>query len=508
MKHQRSKDNLGPVLREVLKTVRFQKRQLFFWIFLGLFTAGLLFIAQNAGMLFASTDIIENVDTTTSIYAIDVTINDTGKAVVNDKANYTLFRPLGNVDELHYKVFDKPKTFLDQVIVRVHFSQPLPPGVHLRSYAIHGIESASERQVDDRTLEYLVTGIGPEGSYTITATIPKGVVEWPWWRQLAAVLIDLPEVAWIATGLILPLIAILTLLIMFSGHLRHAAAGSPIAESDKLPDNLPPALVGIIVNGKITSREIAATLLDLANRGYITIFNRGDGEFSFAKRRAWQGLQSFELTLLSQLFSSSSYKSSRQEVEIAVGAQLFSPQITRVYLAMYDAATQAGYFDHNPAAVHMRYRFAGLILFFLGLLSFSSVLLFEIKPTALIFLFAGVMTMALVIIFAADSIPLRTAKGEATRLRWLTFKNYLKSPQPLGYIEGVQDYYEKYLPYAVVLKTEIDWAHRFQHFPFKVPDWYGSTEQSIAIEDFANGLYEIVGSMSELFSASKEPTVR
>lgn len=501
--------NLGKALREVLKTTTFQKRHLVFWLVIISFFGGLAYVAKNAGSLFASTlDINESISYSSKSYTVAIKIDEHGHATVNGKPSYTIFRPLTTMDELKYKVFDKPNTFIDQMIVRVEFATALPENIRLQSFAVHGIEIAKETRVDDHTLEYVASGIGPEASYTIAALLPPGTIDWPWWRQFLAVAAGLPVWVWIAAGLALPIITALMLFFMFRSRVGSFFNGEPQTVIDQPPQVLPPAIAGILVNGRISSREIAATLLDLANRGYLTVFNRGNGEFSFAKRRPWQNLQPYELLLLSQMFDTKNYKATGREVEASVGAKLFSPEITKVYVAMYDAATAAGYFERNPGAVHSRYRITGFLLFFLGLLAFAAVLLFEIEPAYLTFIFAGVMTMALVIILAADAVPLRTRAGEAARLQWLSFRNYLDATLPLGYVEGVQDVYERYLPYAVALKTEVAWAKRFQQFPFKVPDWYGSVDQSAALEDFANGLYGIVGSIAHLFSHSKEPTVQ
>lgn len=500
--------NLGKALREVAKSTRIRMQHLIFWVAVIAFFSGLVYIAQNAGGLFASTlDINESVSYQSSSYTVAIKIDEFGNTTVNGKPSYTIFKPLTEIDELKYKVFDKPKTFIDQMIVRVEFANGIPAETRLQSFAVHGIESATERQVTENIIEYMATGIGPEASYTIAALVPPGTIDWPWWREVLAMVAGMPAAAWIGIGLALPILTALLLFVMFRSRLNSFFGGEPRLVLDHPPQPLPPALAGILVNGRISAREIAATLLDLAHRGYLTVFNRGNGEVSFAKRRPWQGLQPYELLLLTQMFESATYKTTGRDVEAAVGAQLFSPQIGKVYIAMYDAATAAGYFERNPGSVHRRYRVTGFLLFFLGLIAFASVLLFEIEPAYLTFIFAGVMTMAVVIILAADSVPLRTRAGEAARIQWLSFRNYLGASLPFGYVEGTQDFYERYLPYAVALKTETAWAKRFQMFPFKVPDWYSSVDQSIALEDFANGLYSIVGNIAHLFSRSKEPTI-
>jgi hypothetical protein len=139
---------------------------------------------------------------------------------------------------------------------------------------------------------------------------------------------------------------------------------------------------------------------------------------------------------------------------------------------------------------------------------FTATLFFDLQPTYTIFFFAGLMTMALVIIVAASSVPLLTPAGEASRQQWLAFQRYLGDARTLGYVEGAQAYYQYYLPYAIVLQQEVAWARRFRDYPFMLPEWYDSTIETLSIEDFANSIYTIIGSVSHLFSSSKEPTVQ
>ncbi len=510
-KPKKRDSGLKRALPEVLKSVKFNKRHLLFYVVLFLFVAALTFVIKNSTNLFASNLELaeESAYTGESGYTVDITVDHYGQAKVDDKTKPGLIKPLTSFDEFKYKVFNKPGTFVDQLTILVHFENELPADTKLQSFAVHGIDSATEEQVDGNTIRYSATGIGPEAEYTVAAQLPPGSIAWPTWKKLGGIISGMPVWFWIGLAIILPLAALAMIIAMFRSRIKSFVKGEPSAESqtNQLPEKLSPAMVGILVHGRVSSREIAATLVDLAQRGYITLFDKGEGQFAFAKRRPWQGLQSFELTLLSQMFDNPSYKASNGDIEVAVGAELFSKKVTKVYLSMYDEITKIGYFEHNPAAVHSRYRFTGLVLFFVGLLAMITTLLFNLEPAFIIFFFAGLMMMALVIIFAADSVPLRTKAGEEARLRWLTFQNYLAAPEQLGYIEGAQDFYERYLPYAITLKVETNWVHRFQNFPFKIPDWYGSTSESPTIETFANSLYDIVGSVGQLFSSSKEPTI-
>ncbi len=508
-RHKKQQSGFFSVLRGIVSSIEIRKRHLFFWVVIALFMAGLVYAIQTIDSPLASPEEIQEDSgfDPTAVSVIDVVVARDGRVTVDGQPSAGLLQPLQRFDEFKYKVIDKPRTYIDYLTVKVTFQAGIPERAKIQSFAVHGIDQSSETRLDDRTIEYSAIGIGPEATYTVAAEIPKGTIQWPLWRRVVATISNLPPGVWLGVGSILPLLTLLILLIIFRLTIKSFFAGEPTGVIAALPHRLPPAIVGIIVHGRVSSREIAATLLDLANRGYLTIFNKGNGEFSFAKRAPWQGLQPFELHLLTQMFPSQGYKVNQEEVELSLGGSLFSRTIAKVYLSMYDAATAAGYFERNPAAVHARFRFIGYTLFFLGLMLFAATLLLEIQPAYLVFLFAGMMTMALVIIFFATSAPLLTKQGEAERLSWQQFGNYLADSTLVGYTEGAQAYYEQFLPYAVVLRQEIAWTRRFREHPFRMPEWYDTKKETLAIEDFASGLDEIVGSVGELFASAKEPTV-
>ncbi len=500
--------SLKVAVRAILKSIHIQ-RQAISWLAILVFALGMIALLKNHSRIFADQPVLnEGVgDFGQVAYTDTVHIDKVGNLTVNGQSKQRLFRPLEAMDELRYNLISQPNTFIDQLTVKVVFDNPLPANTKIQTIAAHGVESTTEKQLDNHTIQYQAIGIGPDATYTIVADLPTGSINWPAWRQAQRIITSLPPSIWVAVAVSLPVIAWIVLIIMFWSRIATFLSGEPKTILDRTPQAVPPALVGIILNGRVSAREVAATILDLANRGYISVFNKGKGHFAFGKRRPWEGLQSFELLLLTQMFEKPSYKATNQDVELSLGVGLFSRRIAKIYLAMYDAATQAGFFERNPAVVHARYRFTGLMLFFLGLLGFTGAELLQLEPSFILFFFAGLMTMALVIIVSADSVPLRNRAGDIARIQWLSFRNYLADPSALGYVEGAQSYYQRFLPYAVVMKEEIAWAKRFENYPFAVPEWYDSVEDTIEIEDFANGLYSIVGSVSELFAGAKEPTV-
>ena len=63
---------------------------------------------------------------------------------------------------------------------------------------------------------------------------------------------------------------------------RRQKVEKPAEDSDQPPMALPPSVVGILYRQKVTPREIAATIIDLAIRGDIYILDR-ERDFAFSK---------------------------------------------------------------------------------------------------------------------------------------------------------------------------------------------------------------------------------
>lgn len=438
---------------------------------------------------------------------VDIFVDRHGRTTLNGQSVKGLLRPGASFDELRYKVIDKPGFFLDDIVVRIQFENTLPAETKTLVYAVHGINETIEEQSDSHTLQYRARGVGEDATYTIVAQLPPQSFDWSPMQLLAARLQSLPLAIWLTIAAGLPLLTLVILLIMF-WPLIGVWLDRPTHTVAQPPAPISPAEAGVLVKGRVSARELAATLIDLANRGYITIFSKGKDHFSVGRRKSFDDLSAFEQLLLSQIFpDQSGPKTTQQEIELQLGAQLFSQSIAKLYWSIYQSVSQLGYFVMNPAAIHNRYRYIGLMIFFLGLFLFGTALVLEIEPAAALVFLAAMMVGGLLIIALADLAPLWTPAGLAARKEWLAFEQYLAQSEPLGYVEGTQVAYQRYLPYAIVLGKELEWLNRWRQFPFALPDWYGTTDDWVAIEDFAQAVYRIVGQLAALFSAAKAPIV-
>ncbi|MBI4022647.1 DUF2207 domain-containing protein, partial [Candidatus Berkelbacteria bacterium] len=325
---------------------------------------------------------------------------------------------------------------------------------------------------------------------------------------------------WALVAVGLPLLASL-LLIILSLQLTRAWQGQPVTEElTKPPAELQPGIVGILLKGKSSPRSLAATLLHLATRGYLQVVHRTDG-FSFGKRRSLDlpvrqaglpaspaqgsGLDHFELVLLDKLFLKDAIRSTGHDIELRIGRHLFSRKVAEAYLAMYEAALAEGWFVRNPELTHRRWRFVSLVVMAVAILAFVMSLLIGPAPHYYTLGFAGLFFVGVVMERIAPLLPRRTRAGDVAFRQWQAFRNFLANPAPLTGPIDAQALYERYLPYAVACGCEVEWTERFLDLPFRVPDWYTSETELHVIEEFANSLFPIIGTVATDLARAREP---
>lgn len=67
-----------------------------------------------------------------------------------------------------------------------------------------------------------------------------------------------------------------------------------------------------------------------------------------------------------------------------------------------------------------------------------------------------------------------TKMGEEERAKWLGFKDYLQTAERFRLNEEKIETFSKYLPYAIALGVETQWAHRFENMSIDRLQWFQS----------------------------------
>ena len=500
-------------LKIAVREIGVYKRKLFFFVLLiGLGVAVYLswyyWGAAQASPQFGAKTPYKN----TNQVLMEVNVSADGRVFVDNKKQSRAINFFPEYDELRILVFDNPGRFIAYFQAAVRLPEPVSQEqIQPIIYAVHGIGFSRAYLSDPQTIVYEATDISPQATLSIVANLPKGMVKPGPWYGMEYYLTNLPVKVWLVLAIILPSLTLILLIFMIlkrrAGRIFSVKKGLTLP-----PEDIPPALAGVLIDGTCGAREIAATLIDLARRGYIFIINKGEGKFSFGIRQSgnlatMKGLAPFEKVLLEKIFSPKTYKSTVEDVEMRIGHHVFSRRIAQFYLEIYNQATRQGYFVKNPARVHLIYKVIGVILFFLCFMMFLLGALVGADPKYGLFFWVGGMAAALVAIKIAPFMSARSSYGRQALDDWLAFGYFLRQRKKAESIEALESKFEKYLPYAIVLGAEAEWAKRFGQKPFRKPDWYDSREWGVTLEGFANQLFPLIGYVAANLARAHEPSV-
>lgn len=215
----------------------------------------------------------------------------------------------------------------------------------------------------------------------------------------------------------------------------------------KTPSKRPltPAETGALLDETVDRRDIFATIIDLARRGYIQIEERTKKDFYLIKTtnpRKHEKLEPFERKLFQGLFPTGSETRIKDtKLYVVVG---------EIENMLYKQMVKEGFFPKNPKTIRTIYAVLGVF----ALMTLNLVLAF-------ISFFIG-RIMPRKTLFGAEQAQI--AKG---------VKNFLTSQErQLEFQADKQMFFEKLLPYAVAFGVEKIWAKRFEEFNLKEPDWY------------------------------------
>lgn len=352
----------------------------------------------------------------------------------------------------------------------------IPTG-QLRTASYTGIygsttsEAMSDIQ-DARTVRFwMKRALSPGEAMTIVVGWPKGIVAPPEAEQ---------RVKWFVTDngyFFLPPVFLLGLFGLWKYAGRDPDTGKSEMVTYDPPDNLRPAELGTLIDECVDIRDISASIIDLAVRGYIQIAPKVEqGMFSksydyrLTLLRPYNEVMSdfdlldFEKELLRAIFSSG------EDRWISSLSNHFYVHLPKLKEQLYDSMIRRGYFTHRPDSIRLRYQIGGILISVIGVTMF-----FISVSAGLLAVGWGVAVTLCGIIFAISSraMPRKTKKGKNTLLGIKGFEEYLSRAERDSIEQQErQNYFEKFLPYAMSLGIAVKWAKAFEGIQTKPPDWY------------------------------------
>jgi uncharacterized membrane protein len=279
--------------------------------------------------------------------------------------------------------------------------------------------------------------------------------------------------------LFLPVVAFFIMLWLWWTRGRDPERGS-IAVQYEPPDKLTPGECGTLVDNEAAMRDITATLVDLAVKGYLTIEQTDEShllglthskEYIFHLKRPsteWSAARPHELEMLSALFDDGSTTS----VKLSELQNHFYTHLPAIRSRIFDALMADGYYLHRPDTVRQGYIGAGIVVGIL-LFVFGGALGAATGVAHLTWVIAAILTAAVICIFGWF-MPARTLTGARTFEKVLGFEQFLGRVESdrLERIVKTPEMFEKFLPYAMALHCEKKWVAAFAGIAMQPPQWY------------------------------------
>lgn len=226
---------------------------------------------------------------------------------------------------------------------------------------------------------------------------------------------------------------------------------APVAVQFSPPAGVRPAEVGTLVSEKAGMKEISATLVDLAVRGYLRIEEAKQGEDKrLIKLQGPEGLVGYERAIYDGVFAE------RDNPRLGKLSNL--AEITaNSTKALNQTLTDRGWFRSNPGTQRNAWALGGGVVLLVG--AGLGVVLGITSGWGL--LGVAIALVGLAMMSVANFMPARTAQGSAVLAQAEGFKLYLTTAEAeqLRFEEG-EDIYSKYLPYAIVFGVAEQWTKR------------------------------------------------
>jgi uncharacterized membrane protein len=255
----------------------------------------------------------------------------------------------------------------------------------------------------------------------------------------------------------------------------------PIAAQYEPPDQLTPGEAGTLVDNSADMRDITASIVDLAVRGYIVIeehqkdrmlglMHDKDYNFIVQKGRAeWAKLKAHEQSLLEGLFTTGTVGES---VSMSSLENRFYQKLPGIKSNIFSSLVTHGYYSRRPDSVRNAYIIGGIAIgFFVFLVGAKVASTLGMAP--LTFAVAAILTGAIICAFGWF-MPAHTEQGTRTLEGVLGFEDFLIHVESERFNRMIKtpEMFEKFLPFAMALGVEKNWSRAFQGIMTQPPQWY------------------------------------
>ena len=345
----------------------------------------------------------------------------------------------------------------------------------IRSIAYTGPRGASGADYTEERADAFLTfrttrPLRPREGLTIAVGWPPGAIRGPsalrhaWW--------------WLGDNwpLGLPLLTLGGVLLAWRRYGRDPGGAPTVKPEYAPPDGIMPAVGGALATERAEPRDIVATLVDLAVRGYLRIEevepDFGEVDFIVHRLKPISGepaLKPIEVYLLSRLFGRDWGVSSRRLSEVKRDYDnVFPPMRDQIYRMM----VRGGLFSSSPERVRALWLVGGIAIVGAGILVAAGDA--DWLGTAPLPLAVGFGFSGLIVLGFSRFMPRKTWQGVRVFARVRGFREFLERTSKDELRRLPPDTMHKWLAWAIALGVSERWIHAFDGLPVSEPGWYTS----------------------------------
>ena len=370
-------------------------------------------------------------------------------------------------DELRWFVFDaETPVTIGRVRATVKLPATVPQDKMTQAVQTgYGIQYKTSTP-DTTTMVYEATDVPAYTQFWIVAGFPKGVVKYTWTARRIGAFV-LPKI-----GLLLPVLFFLGMLLIWRKRGRDDPSKAFASYVSEPPSDLSPGLAGALVDEKVDTKEVIATIVDLARRGYLEMTDTKPedsptrAETIFTRTKPLDDLKGFERSVAEALFDSGH----PDQVTTKELRNHFYTHVQPIVGQVYEEVVTARLFFRNPNSVRSRWIGYGfLVAVVLGVLTF---IFAKADIGGWGYFLLGSIVSVIVVWCFSPFMPQRTPAGAQEMRKWQAFRNYLHDLTRFQDMESAKDSFEKYLSYAVAFGVERQWVRRFEGLSVPSPGWY------------------------------------
>jgi len=340
----------------------------------------------------------------------------------------------------------------------------------------HGLLPVKATKAGPDRVWFEAGAVGQRETLLVDVVLPKGELREPPAGKRAGWFLSANTIV------LLPLATLAAMLVLRSLKRLPARPDFTVAPRYEPPEGMTPAEVGLLVDDHLDPRDVTATFIDLAIRGFIRLVPcKPDEEVDFdghdfrlellRPKDEWFGLATHERTLLFHTFYGGSWT---KLSSLTLRFYSIVPLIR--YHVAQSLRTKRMYWTDPDYAQSARMTL--LLMFFGAALAIQLIGVFSFASSWLLSLLAVGFSAAIVHYFGRG-ITSKTMRGLRAYEQVLGFQEFLNSVERDRLERLPAELFEKWLPYAMALGVEHHWARNFEDVAIPKVEWMEGLEDAV-----------------------------